>query len=172
MHMKEQDMVSFETLTELSKKLEEKRDRLQHHLSEVIKDLDSVNNTLRLLKANKLTPESEIVFIEVPAEELKGKTIDDALVTVAERNGGSLRVRLAKNLLVKAEMLAKKNAAASVYTSIGRSERWEKVDSGVYKLLPTRTETKRNPFQEKLQEAWRKDPQPVSEPTLNGAKGK
>ena len=137
--MSKKDMVSFETLTELAKKMMAKRDRAKQHLADLEKELDALTITLRLLRANKLAPEAELSFVNVPASELKGKKLEDALVFIAERNGNTLRVRYAKKALIEALVVSEKNAAASIYTAIARSERWEKIDSGFYKLLPVET---------------------------------
>ena len=72
----------------------------------------------------------------IDPKELKGMTQTNALIRIARKGNGLLRANEAKRILLQAEMISNpKNAAAIVYTLIKRSDRFEWVKPGVYKLV-------------------------------------
>lgn len=71
----------------------------------------------------------------IDPQELKGKTQMAALIAIARKGNGQFKANEAKRLLVQAGLISNpKNAASIVYTLIKRSERFERVAPGVYRL--------------------------------------
>ncbi len=78
--------------------------------------------------------------------ELKGLTQMQAMIRIAGRNNGLVVMREARSELVRAGLIrSKRNGNNIIYTLIRRSDRFEKVRPGVYRLLP---EKRRNAVQD------------------------
>ncbi len=101
--------------------------------SEIQRDIYSLEKTARLYRHKHSMTES------IDPKALKGMTQINALVAIARKGGGQLRANEAKRLMLQAGLISNPaNAASIVYTLIKRSERFDRVEAGVYKLQPRR----------------------------------
>ncbi len=101
---------------------------------------DIQRNIRALEKAAKLFRVKHSITEPIDLKELKGMTQTNALVAIARKGNGVLRANEAKRILLQAGMiLTPKNAAAIIYTLIKRSDRFERVKPGVYKLIGHRS---------------------------------
>jgi len=79
------------------------------------------------------------------AQELQGLTQIEALVRIAERNGGVLNVADARRILI-ATGLTKgktKNVASHLYHMLREAKQFEKGDVGAYRLVPAHADMDR-----------------------------
>ena len=104
-----------------------KRDKLKEQLNEVEKEFEAVSTTLKLMGLP--TP-------GVSNLNLAGKTHLEALVEIANANGGVLIVKTARRLMTRAGMFSTpKNASSVLFTTISRSGKFESIGKGRYKLI-------------------------------------
>jgi hypothetical protein len=133
------DSQMFATLLRLRDKIEQSRDIAKHHVEEHERQLRAINTTIELLRTDGFSPElAEISKTEDLIKELKGKTTQlAALIVIARKNNGVLRTVEAKELLQRSGLMKPtKNAANILYNVIMRSERFEHVSPGTYRLKP------------------------------------
>lgn len=73
------------------------------------------------------------------ARKLKGLTQIEALIQIANQNDGVLRVVEAKNVFVESGLVKGKvkNVSGHIYHTLGRSDRFERVEPGVFRLRDT-----------------------------------
>jgi len=97
--------------------------------SEIQGNINSLERTARLYRHKHSITES------IEPKALKGMTQINALVAIARKGGGQLRANEAKRLMLQAGLISNPaNAASIVYTLIKRSERFDRVEAGIYKL--------------------------------------
>ncbi|MCI0529554.1 MAG: hypothetical protein L0Y56_19100 [Nitrospira sp.] len=121
-------MSTIEQLGQLRDELKAKQDKLLKRIEQIEHELCSVETTLGLLRPAGTT-ESGIT----PEEIVDLKPID-ALVVVAQRDGGRLKSTQARSLLVEAGVIKGQNASSIIYNTIERSERFQKIKRGEYRL--------------------------------------
>jgi len=142
--MKDQALFQSATMDLLSK-LEAKKAGLQSEfqkrLSAVDKEIEAVSTTLRLLREPShleiSVADSLVLADSVPMSALKNKSAREALVEIARRNGGLVRITEAKPLLLGAGILRRtKNSWGMIYTTLVRSKEFEKhpTESGTFRL--------------------------------------
>jgi hypothetical protein len=130
--MRSRDVI-LDELTGLIVRLRKKKTEVEAQLSLVDAQISAVEITLNLLRTDKMPDLSQTYDSLV--SEISGKTLLEALVAVARKSNNRLRVREAKRLLLEAGLLGNsKNALSVLYTTISRSNRFEKVKPGEYKI--------------------------------------
>jgi hypothetical protein len=124
---------AIEYLTDHRKDLLEKRDRLLRPLEELDKEIEHVTATLRSIqKTNTVSFPKEELF---PIAKLRKLTQVQALVVIAKHNNGIVRAQEAKRLLIKAGVMRQtKNSTNIIHAVILRSEKFERVRPGEYRL--------------------------------------
>jgi predicted RNase H-like nuclease (RuvC/YqgF family) len=137
---KELKMVTQSAAEQLNKMYEERKaklERLQNQLTEAQKELEAIGTTLKLM--GYMAPSSTLGL------DLSGMTQIKALIAIARANGGVLTVKTARRMMLKAGMFTNpKNSSSILFTTISRSKRFEKIESGKYRLLPE--QSKLEPF--------------------------
>jgi hypothetical protein len=130
------DSQEFEPIMALQRKLQSQKDVAKRDLEEIERQLQAVATTLELLrketsqKTVHVTSEQEIL-----AELRTKKTQVPALIAIARHNGGILLTKDAKYLLQRAGLMkVTKNASNILYNVINRSERFENIGPGRYRL--------------------------------------
>lgn len=121
-------------LTNLVSKLRNQRTLIQKQLADLDEQIHAVEHTTRLLsldgKVGITNSESAIVL------ELHGKTHLGALEYIASKNNNIVKVTDAKRLMIQAGLIKNaKNALSMLYTVIARSEKFERINPGEYKLV-------------------------------------
>jgi hypothetical protein len=125
-------------LTEHLTTLEAKRGRL---VQEIDKEIEHVRATIASLRNASSTdqPQERNVFgDEFPIARIKGMTQVQALTAIARSNGGLIRAQEAKRLLIRAGLMRQtKNSTSTIHSVIIRSEKFERVNPGEYRLKNT-----------------------------------
>ena len=130
------DFQEFEPIMALQRKLQSLKDVAKRDLEEIDRQLHAVATTLELLrketspKVGSVASEQEIL-----AELRTKKTQVPALIAIARHNGGILLTKDAKYLLQRAGLMkVTKNASNILYNVINRSERFDNIGPGKYRL--------------------------------------
>jgi len=115
-------------LDEISQMIADRRQELRR--IEILQaEIESLEASARMFR------EKHGVGEMIEAGELKGKTQMAALIYIARKSNGLLRVNEVKRMMVQVGLIGTpKNAASILYTLIKRSERFDRVEPGVYRL--------------------------------------
>ena len=127
---------SVRRVHELRERLKAKRDSLSSNLAKVEEELLAVSKTLDLLeeKRTRISP-GQRINLGVRPEELNGMTQLQAVIHIALKNNGLLKVSPVRRLLVQSGLLGSgKNASRILYSAIDRSGKFESVKRGEYQL--------------------------------------
>lgn len=123
---------TIQYLTQKKKELTEKREKLMRPVVDVERELSAVTLTLSVVLREEAVSTVEIGF---PLRKLKNMTQTQALVEIANFNGGELKCLDAKAILVNAKLMKNsRNAARMVNGTINRSGLFDRVSRGVYRL--------------------------------------
>ncbi len=132
----EEKELTIKYLNDHRKDLLEKRERLAQPLLELDQEIQHVDGTLRSLQKNHtISFPKEDLF---PIAKLRNLTQVQALVLIAKHNNGIVRAQEAKRLLIRAGVMRQtKNSTNVIHAVIVRSEKFERVRPGEYKLKET-----------------------------------
>lgn len=137
MEIENKDFV-IDYLNDHKKKLLERRERLILPLQEIDQEIEHVTATLRSLQKPIIRVaglDFTVATPDFPLAKLRKLTQVQALVVIAKHNGGMVRAQEAKRLLIKAGVMREtKNSTNIIHSVIIRSEKFEKVRPGEYKL--------------------------------------
>lgn len=121
-------------LTEHRKSLLDKREVLARPLQGLDQEIEHVDATLRSIQKMQGTlsfPKEEMF----PIAKLRKLTQVQALLVIAKHYGGTFKAQEAKRLLIKAGVMREtKNSTNIIHAVIVRSEKFEKVRPGEYRL--------------------------------------
>jgi hypothetical protein len=125
-------------LTDHRKDLLEKRERLLRPLQELDQEIEHVTATLRSIQRMTIEPVKD----DFPIGKLRKLTQVQALVVIAKHNKGIVRAQEAKRLLIRAGVMRQtKNSTNIIHAVIIRSEKFEKVRPGEYRLKEVNQQT-------------------------------
>jgi hypothetical protein len=119
----------------LTAEANEMKTRHERELSELSRKLQAVELTVRLYSDGKEVP--IIGRGKVSAEDIKNaRTIKDALIRIAELNGGTLRITEAKQLILAAQKWKgkPKNVGPALYHMASEDDRFERIEPGIFRL--------------------------------------
>lgn len=128
---------AVQILNDHKKKLLERRERLLLPLQQLDQEIEHVAATIRSLqpKPEFQTPISTVMMDDFPIGKLRKLTQVQALVAIAKHYGGTFRAQFAKRLLIRAGVMREtKNSTNVIHAVILRSERFERVRPGEYRL--------------------------------------
>ncbi|MFZ0418378.1 MAG: hypothetical protein WAM04_09740 [Candidatus Sulfotelmatobacter sp.] len=126
--------LTIKFLTDHRKSLLEKRERLYRPLQEVDQEIEHIDGTLRSLQRPAVTVTGTIT-IDFPIGKLRKLTQVQALMVIANHYGGTFKAQEAKRLLIRAGVMREtKNSSNIIHAVIVRSEKFEKVRPGEYRL--------------------------------------
>jgi len=135
--MSNSDMVLVE-LSRLIGALRRQEFETKQALDGILEQIKAVEITMRLCRHNgaQATPDTHDALVaELRKVKSQQKTQMDGLMLIANRDG-LIKVKEAQRLMVEAGFIANpKNAASILYTLISRSDKFEKVKPGEYKLI-------------------------------------
>lgn len=104
-------------------------------LEQTRQDIQAVQRALALLRARNGLPAEETTA-RIHADSLRGKTYLEAIMAIAKANNGIVKVTEAKRFLLEAGVAMKPKTAYQIITgTIIRSERFERIAPGQYKLV-------------------------------------
>ena len=116
----------------LMQRLKEKRESLVRMLEQVDEDYKAVTKTMALLR--QVTAEVPITIVPL---DLHGKTQLQAVIEIAQANGGRIKLTEARDILVANGLMKKtKNSTTIIYNTVVRSGKFEHTGKGEYGLLP------------------------------------
>jgi hypothetical protein len=124
-------------LLEHRKSLFEKRENLARPLREVDELIEHVDATLRSIQKPAVSV-TATVTVDFPIGKLRKLTQVQALTVIAKHYGGTFKAQEAKRLLIKAGVMREtKNSTNIIHAVIVRSEKFERVRPGEYRLKNT-----------------------------------
>jgi hypothetical protein len=137
MPSKELKEITLDYLTEHKKELLARRERLMLPIQELEQEIEHITATIRLLQK---PPRPAVGFtanvtVDFPVGKLRKLTQVQALTVIAKHYGGTFKAQEAKRLLIKAGVMREtKNSTNIIHAVIVRSEKFEKVRPGEYRL--------------------------------------
>ena len=155
-----EDSTTIKSLLELRDSLKSSRDRYVKRLDEIEHQLNSVSETIALLGIKAEPSKRRPVNLNVRPGEMRGMTQLTAMIHIAQKNNGKLKVSPVKDLLVEAGLIkSAKNASNIIFTAIERSGRFERIKRGEYKLIPARLASASHSVDASVSEEEQKHPQ-------------
>ena len=127
-----------DTIDELSRLIDHlhaERDRAETRLQQIGDEISAVEQTIDIYRrrGSKLPAEP---LPNVNAGEFRGLSQLDALILIANKHGGRFKVSPARKLMVEAGLFKNPdNASGAIHTVIQRSDRFERVKKGTYRLI-------------------------------------
>jgi len=123
---------TIQYLTRKKKELTEKRDKLMRPVQEADKDLAAISTALAFV----LRDDAAEIDTGFPIRKLRNMTQTQALVEIAQYNGGEIKSLDVKPILIAAKLMKNsKNAAHMVNGAITRSGLFERIGRGHYRLI-------------------------------------
>jgi hypothetical protein len=134
---KEVKEITLDYLAEHKKELLARRERLLLPVQELDQELEHLTATIRLLQKppKPAVSVAATITIDFPIGKLRKLTQVQALTAIANHYGGTFKAQEAKRLLIKAGVMREtKNSTNIIHSVILRSEKFEKVRPGEYRL--------------------------------------
>jgi hypothetical protein len=138
---KELKEITVDYLTDYKKRLLARRERLMLPIQEVEQEIEHIAATIRSLQK---PPQPAVGFtatltVDFPIGKLRKLTQVQALTVIAKHYGGTFKAQEAKRLLIKAGVMREtKNSTNIIHAVIVRSEKFERVKPGEYRLKAAR----------------------------------
>ncbi len=133
-------MTTPNTLMDLRSRIKAQRALHEEALQNDNKDLEAVERTLvimhRYLGVKEESPEKP-KLIKFRPEDFAGLSQLDAIVLLAEKSGGVVKIQDARRMLIEARLTQSKGHVSQVVTgTIIRSKRFDWAAPGTYRLIP------------------------------------
>ena len=116
-------------------RLKKKRDRLNGSLHGVVSLIDHLQKTVEHFNPKPKTRTRKSEDLKIDPDTLKGMTLADALVYLAEQNNGIVRNYVVRPILVEAGILRSKHPEHALSVALRNSEQFEPVSRGQFKLI-------------------------------------
>lgn len=121
------------------RELQAKRDKLvqgiELEIEHVSATIDSLQKSRIQVSSGPSTPTLQQALLDFNAARLRGLTQTQAIEAIAMSNGGFVKAQEAKRLMIKAGIMKPtKNATNMTYSVIRRSDLFERVGPGKYRL--------------------------------------
>ena len=124
-------MAAIDHVTSVLAQMRREYDLAVNRLADIEKDIAAIEGALRVLRTRAAGNTPEII----DPKKLRGKSQLEALKYIARRSKGEVKVTDARRLLLHAGLIRNpKNASSILYTVINRSEMFERVGTGIYRL--------------------------------------
>jgi hypothetical protein len=145
------------------KKIQEELEQIRKPIAQLEADLQSIQGALAFYQRKATAPsklaELQEVLTEamatIPMARLKGLSHEAAVVAIAKYNGGTVRTQEAKRLMIKAGIMSPtKNATNMAHNAIQRSEKFDWVSPGEYRLKEAKPSQELELSQENLNRAF------------------
>jgi hypothetical protein len=126
---------AIQRLTQKKKELLEKREKLMRPVQELDKEIAALTLAVAVLLRDETPAEAD----GFPLRKIRNMTQTQALRVIAEYNGGTIKSLEVKAILIAAKLMKNtKNAAGMVNGLITRSEAFERIGRGAYRLRNAR----------------------------------
>ncbi len=126
------------------KTIQEKLEKMRKPIAQLEADLQCLQGAIAFYQRNASNNSGKLVELEeaiteamatIPTSRLKGLSHSDAVIAIAKYNGGVVRTQEAKRLMIKAGIMSRtKNSNNMAHNAIKRTERFERVSPGEYRL--------------------------------------
>lgn len=146
---KELKEITVEYLSDYKKKLIARRERLMLPVQEAEQEIEHVTATIRSLQKppGPAVSVTGTLTVDFPIGKLRKLTQVQALTVIAKHYGGTFKAQEAKRLLIKAGVMREtKNSTNIIHSVILRSDKFEKVRPGEYRLRSARIEAELEDF--------------------------
>jgi len=125
---------ALQVLADHKKDLLARRERLLLPNQELDQEIEHVTATMRSLQKPAVTVTATVSF-DFPIGKLRKLTQVQALMVIAKHYGGTIKAQEAKRLLIRAGVMREtKNSTNIIHAVILRSEKFERVRPGEYRL--------------------------------------
>lgn len=122
---------TIQRLTQKKKELAEKREKLMRPVQELDREIAALSVSIAVFLREENSAESG----GFPLRKLRKMTQTQALMEIAKYNGGTIKSLEVKTILIAAKLMKPtKNAAGMVNGVIARSEAFDRVRRGEYRL--------------------------------------
>jgi hypothetical protein len=126
---------AIQYLTQTKKDLSEKMDKLMRPIQELQREIAALTTSISVLLRDDAPSVSATEVSGFPIRKIRNMTQTQAVVEIAKYNGGTIRSLDVKPILIAAKLMkSSKNAAHMVNGVIARSEAFERVRRGEYRL--------------------------------------
>src|SRR5258708_18848537 len=129
---------ALEVLAEHKKDLLARRERLMLPLQEITEEIEHITATINSLQKPAKAISASFTTtapVDFPIGKLRKLTQVQALVVIAKHYGGNVKAQEAKRLLIRAGVMREtKNSTNIIHAVIVRSEKFEKVRPGEYRI--------------------------------------
>ncbi len=122
---------TIQRLTQKKKELLEKREKLMRPIQELDKEIAALTLSVAVLLRDETSTEAD----GFPLRKIRNMTQTQALIEIAKYNGGTVKSLEVKSILIAAKLMKNtKNASGMVNGVIARSEAFDRVRRGEYRL--------------------------------------
>ena len=127
--------ISADTIRAKALSLAQKIERLEEVLKATRQEHDALILTLDLFQPSVPKRTRRQTELDISPDDLRGKSLDDALIYIAEKNAGVLPSTAARVLLVDAGVLTGSQVGNKLWNALDQSERFERESKGRYRLV-------------------------------------
>ena len=127
--------ISADTLRAKALSLAQKIERLEETLKTTRQEHDALILTLDMFDPPSPKRTRRQTALDISPDDLRGKSLDDALIYIAEKNAGVLPSTAARVLLVDAGVLTGSQVGNTLWNALDQSERFERESKGRYRLV-------------------------------------
>ena len=115
--------------------LTRKVDRIRATLEDTVRRRDALALTLQHFEPSPPSRHRRATTLDIEPTELQGKSLDEALIYIAERNDGIVQSTGARHLLTEAGLLTGSQVGNRLWSALDHSERFMRESKGRYRLL-------------------------------------
>ena len=115
--------------------LTRKIDRLCATLKNAERSRDALKLTLEHFQPEQKQKRRRTVALDVSSDELRDKSLDEALIYIARRNDGVVPSTAAREVLIEAGVLKGSQVGNRLWAALDRSELFEREAKGQYRLV-------------------------------------
>jgi hypothetical protein len=145
--MNSADEIVINKLRADEQKIQEELEKIRKPIAQLEADLQAIQGALAFYEREATIPSKLVELQEaiteamatIPMARLKGLSHEAAVVAIAKYNGGIVRTQDAKRLMIKAGIMSPtKNATNMAHNAIKRSDKFDWVSPGEYRLKEAR----------------------------------
>lgn len=126
---------AIQYLTQKKRELVEKRAQLMRPVQEIDNAISGLSSTISLLLHDDTPTSSGPEVSGFPLRKIRNMSQTQALLEIAKYNGGTIKSLEVKTILIAAKLMKpSKNAAGMVNGVITRSDAFERIGRGEYRL--------------------------------------
>ena len=130
------DIITMIVIQEEINTLTRKVDRMRATLEDAERRRDALALTLQhFQKPSPSAKPRRATTLDIDPDDLHGKTLDEALIYIAEQNGGIVPSTAARHVLTEAGVLTGSQVGNRLWSALDHSERFTRESKGRYRLL-------------------------------------